>query len=82
MTDSNSIDVRRLRLAPGDVLVAKVDGDVDQGEAYRLRAVLQNVLAEAGHPETRVLIIAGETELEVLTAAQAGAVLHAPAQVH
>jgi hypothetical protein len=63
-------DVRRLRLAPGDVLVAKIAGDFDQVDAELARDTLRKVLDDAGPPDVAVVILSDELELVVLTADQ------------
>jgi len=60
------VQVKRLRLQAGDILVATFDHEPSAEEASRLRDILGRTLAAAGAPATPALITGPSCELSVL----------------
>lgn len=63
MAEANDVEVRRLRLQPGDSLVLVGPAGAETRSAGRK---LRSALDELGHAETSVLVIAGDYSLYVL----------------
>lgn len=66
MTDLLDIDVRRLRLGPGDLVVVRSTDDLDEQTAARIRTGLRELLDVSGHTKTRVIVLGPRLSLEVL----------------
>lgn len=62
----DAIDVKRLQLKPGDLLVVRSTEELDQVTADRIRAGIRQLLTNAGHPNTRVMILGPKLSVEVL----------------
>lgn len=66
---AHEIDVRRLRLQPGDTLVAVVPTAMNQPQ---MRDALKSALQLAGHGATPVMVIGGDVSLYTLPASPDG----------
>lgn len=61
----DDIDVKRLRLQPGDIVIVTLRGNVPdpRGAAASIRDALDN----AGHQDMKFLMLTGDTEISVLS---------------
>lgn len=60
------IDVKRLRIAPGDILVLRCDEEPKPDWCAAVKAGLDLILARAGHSQVSVLILGPGQALEVV----------------
>lgn len=68
-----TIDVQRLRLAPGDVVILTLPESVSEQAAGVVYKRLVDCLRAAGHGDVPVAIAYGETTVSVLGANEPGA---------
>lgn len=67
------IEVRRLRLMPGDVVIVTIPAGTPEVLARAMTGQIQGALAEAGHAETPVALALAGTEVSVMGPNEPGA---------
>jgi len=60
------IDVRRLKLGPRDLLAVSTPKTLNPDQILRVNETVRAALKDAGHPETKVLILTEGTSLGVI----------------
>lgn len=68
--DTRQFDVRRLRLAPGDIVVVTTAHKIPNLEAQIVGRMIQDGLARAGHRDNPVVVMVDGATLAVIDAAK------------
>ncbi len=66
MNDDMQFEIAKLTLKPGDVLVIRVPVWVKGPHEKRINDGMKELLAKAGHPDTQVLVLGPDVNLEIL----------------
>ena len=66
MKDNMIFQIAKLTLKPGDVLVFRTEWRLKEEAAHRLTETFLAFLKEAGHPDTKVLVLGPGATLEIL----------------
>lgn len=64
---AGGLDVKRLRLGPGDILVVRCDQVPSSDTAAAISNQVSACLGAAGHGKTKVLVIGPDMSLEVIS---------------
>lgn len=62
----NQVDVAKLNIRPGDVLMVKVDRPITQDTAERIRRGFQEAFEKSGGNLPEILVIDGGIEVQVV----------------
>lgn len=66
MNDDMQFEIAKLTLKLGDVLVIRLKEWVKSHQEERINDAMKELLAKAGHPDTQVMVLGPDINLEIL----------------